>query len=164
MNWAILGNSCSGKSTLSHRLKGEVFDLDTVAWTESDTPELRPESEVLPILESFTRSHSPWIIEGCYAHLIAPFDTGEVGLVFLDMDTLMCVQRARTRAWEPHKFDSKEEQDAALAYLLGWIDEYPSRKGPLGRPEHLTLFEKWKGPKWRITDDRDLGLLLHERA
>jgi hypothetical protein len=56
---------------------------------------------------------------------------------------------ARARPWEPHKYASKEAQDANLDMLLGWIADYPSREGPLGRAAHEALFEGFTGRKER---------------
>lgn len=36
----------------------------------------------------------------------------------------VCVQNCRDRAWEPHKYSSKEAQDEGLDFLIEWVKEY----------------------------------------
>lgn len=147
---AILGNSGSGKSTLARQLAqgNPILDLDTVAWEPG--PRLRDHEAAAEDVRRFCRSSEEWIIEGCYADLIAVAQEFEAELVFLNPGVEACLERCRGRAWEPHKFASKEEQDARLEFLLGWVAEYPERTGPLGLGAHRELFSAWSGPKREI--------------
>lgn len=151
----VIGNSGSGKSTLATRLASERglehLDLDLLAWQPTDPPTRLPLAAATEQLEAFTRRHPRWIAEGCYADLIerlVPF-AGE--LIFLDLPVDACQRHARARPWEPHKYPSKEAQDANLEMLLTWIAEYPRREGVLGRAAHEAVYEAFVGEKRRVT-------------
>lgn len=156
MRIAILGNSGSGKSTLAKTLSqatdATVLDLDTVAWEPGREAVRRDPAVEAQELVRFCEARTDWIIEGCYASLIRQAFHWRPTLVFLDPGVERCLAHCRERPWEPHKYASKEAQDARLEALLAWVREYPSRPGELGRPEHLACFEEYDGPKVRLED------------
>jgi len=152
MRLVVFGNSGAGKSTLAKRFAGDALahlDLDTLAWAPTDPPVRTPLGQAQAAIGSFTKAHKHWVIEGCYADLIALVLGHATKLVFLDPSVEICQSRARMRPWEPHKYPSKEAQDAKLPMLLDWIATYPTREGPLGRPAHVALYETFDGPKER---------------
>ena len=61
------------------------------------------------------------MIEGCYGDLIAAVLPRTTRLVFLNPGVDACIANCRARPWEPHKYASKEAQDANLAMLIGWV-------------------------------------------
>ena len=156
MRYAILGNSGSGKSTLARKLSAEhgieALDLDTIAWASAKPPTLRPTEDAALDVRAFCDSHEGWIVEGCYADLIAASFASEPELLFLDPGLERCQEHCRARPFEPHKYATREEQDANLAFLLDWVAEYYTRDGDLSHARHLELFESYRGPKRRITD------------
>lgn len=154
MRVVILGNSGAGKSTLARSLAGDGrahLDLDTLAWAPTEPPVRAPIAEARAAIARFTAAHDAWVIEGCYADLVALALGQATRLVFLDPSVETCQAHARARPWEPHKYASPEAQDANLPMLLDWIAAYPTREGPLGRPAHAALFEAFEGPKERRT-------------
>jgi len=72
-------------------------------------------------------------------------------LIFLDLPVADCLANAKRRPWEPHKYVSKEEQDANLPMLLDWIAQYESREDTFSRAAHERLFETFAGEKTRYT-------------
>ncbi|WP_439106160.1 shikimate kinase [Congregibacter sp.] len=152
----VFGNSGSGKSTLALAMSADAglahLDLDTLAWEPTTPPERKAlaasEAEIL----RFTESHPDWIIEGCYADLIALVLPLADELIFLDLSTEDCISHARARPWEPHKYESKEAQDANLEMLISWIRDYPTRDDSCSRPAHRALFDAFTGKKTRVTD------------
>lgn len=150
----ILGNSGSGKSTLAGRLAAERglehLDLDTVAWLPTDPPQRRPLPASGSDLEAFTEANQRWVVEGCYADLMELLADRADALVFLDRSIERCQAHARARPFEPHKYPSKEAQDANLPMLLDWIAAYPDREGAMGRPEHARIYEGFPGWKLRV--------------
>lgn len=152
----IFGNSGSGKSTLASRLATERgmkhIDLDTVAWQPTDPPQRLPLDEARARLQSLTHDVEAWVAEGCYADLVELLMPRATELIFLDVSVERCQANAKRRPWEPHKYPSKEAQDANLEMLLEWIAAYPDREGELGRPAHVALFESFAGEK-RLIDD-----------
>ncbi len=155
MKVAIIGNSGSGKSTLAqtiaHERRWPVLDLDTVAWEPQKLAVPRAEADAQADVEAFCAAHGDWIVEGCYAELIAISLRHSPLLVFLDTGMEQCLENCRRRPWEAHKFQSEAEQDERLAFLLSWVREYYIRDGSLSLRAHEALFEGYLGPKRRLT-------------
>jgi len=151
MRVAILGNSGSGKSTLAAALaaaaKSAVLDLDTVAWEPGETAESRDEALAREDVRAFCRSNDGWIVEGCYATLVAAALEFGPKLLFLNPGLRVCVENCRARPWEPHKYASKQDQDANLPFLLSWVADYYTRTGPLSLAAHRACFQSYAGPK-----------------
>ena len=149
----VIGNSASGKSTLASSLASEHglehLDLDTLAWQSTTPPERVPLNIAEKELRQFTSRHDRWVVEGCYADLMALLLAEATELMFLDLPVEACQRNARVRPWEPHKYPSKDAQDANLAMLSDWIAAYPTRSGVLGRQAHQELFDSFKGKKQR---------------
>ncbi|MCA9717208.1 MAG: shikimate kinase [Myxococcales bacterium] len=159
MRVAILGNSGSGKSTLATRLAREHalarLDLDTIAFEPDRIAVPRAPEVALAELERFCAAHERWVVEGCYRDLIARALTLGAALLFLDPGAQQCLENCRARPFEPHKYSSRQEQDARLEFLLGWVQDYYSRDGDMSHAAHRELFEQFTGPKLRLTEQRD---------
>jgi len=65
-------------------------------------------------------------------------------IYFLNLSVEKCQENARNRAWEPHKYISKETQDKNLSMLLEWISDYDNRKDVFSKVEHVKKFSKKK--------------------
>lgn len=150
----IFGNSGAGKSTLATRLAADHgvrhLDLDELAWQPTQPPERVPLEIAGRKIRDFTAQFDSWVVEGCYADLLELLLPEATELVFLDPPVAICQDHARRRPWEPHKYPSKEAQDANLEMLLQWIAAYPERDGPLGRRAHESLFQAFGGKKRRF--------------
>lgn len=159
MRIAILGNSGSGKSTLAQRLADNVgaavLDLDTVAWEPGKIAVPRDPAAAAADVQAFCASHRTWVVEGCYAGLVAATFTFTPKLIFLDPGLEQCLANCRARPWEPHKYASKDEQDERLAFLLQWVADYYTRDGDLSLAGHRALFDAYAGPKQHL---RGLGI------
>lgn len=154
MRVAILGNSGSGKSVLAKRLaaaSAPVLDLDTIVWEPNVIAVPRPEVRVLEDLEKFCTAGDRWIIEGCYANVIRASLRWEPELVFLNPGVEVCLHHCRERPWEPHKYASKAEQDAKLAFLLSWVSDYYRRDGSMSLRAHRQVFAEYPGRKREVT-------------
>jgi len=151
VRFVVLGNSGSGKSTLAARLAQKAglphLDLDTLAWQPEPPPRRRPVTESARDLTSFMDGNDRWVIEGCYADLINVALPRCTRLVFLNPGIEACVANARARPWEPHKYPSKQAQDAYLEILLGWIREYETRQDVFSLAAHRALFDGFAGDK-----------------
>jgi adenylate kinase family enzyme len=153
---ALIGNSGSGKSTLATRLarRGERahLDLDVLAWDPGVRP---PRRRVLADsrkdIAGFMDANDAWVIEGCYADLIEAVLPRCTQLVFLHPGVEACQANALARPWEPHKYDTKEEQDAGLEFLLGWIRDYATRTDTFSLSAHRGLFDAFAGSKVELT-------------
>jgi adenylate kinase family enzyme len=152
----ILGNSGSGKSTLALALaRGSGFvhlDLDTLAWDPAAaTPARRRLDDSLALIGAFLRAHDDWVIEGCYADLLASVTPHCTRLIFLNPGVEACIANCRARPWEPHKYPSKAAQDEGLEFLLGWVREYATRTDEFSLLQHRRLFDGFRGDKEEFT-------------
>tara|TARA_R110002072_G_C7839268_1_gene524828 strand:- start:274 stop:753 length:480 start_codon:yes stop_codon:yes gene_type:complete len=156
-NIVIFGNSGSGKSTLAKRLCSSEdlshLDLDTLAWKPTSPPERAPvEDSKLEILD-FLDSNRNWVIEGCYSDLVEivlPFSNE---IIFMNLPVELCIENARSRPWEPHKYESKQAQDSNLKMLIGWISQYSERTDTFSALAHTRLYEQYSGEKIMITSN-----------
>lgn len=147
----IFGNSGSGKSTLAKELtlKNQLahLDLDTIAWKASTPPERQSISESKKLIEGFLTAHDNWVIEGCYSDLLELVTPKADEVIFLNLPISACVENARKRPWEPHKYESKEAQDANLDMLIDWISQYSTRSDTFSKLAHEKLFNQHQGKK-----------------
>jgi adenylate kinase family enzyme len=147
----VFGNSGSGKSTLAKSLcslEGLAhLDLDTLAWEPVMPPVRKSLKDSKREIDGFLGSNSKWVVEGCYSDLIQLVLGDSNEIVFLDLPTELCIANAKMRPWEPHKYDSKEAQDANLNMLLDWISQYDERKDTFSRTAHQAIYDSYKGRK-----------------
>jgi adenylate kinase family enzyme len=153
--YVLVGNSGSGKSTLARRLahSGGLahLDLDTLAWEPVKPPRRRPIADSAREVTSFMGANDHWVIEGCYADLLEAPLCRCTRLLFLNPGIEACIANARIRPWEPHKYSSKEAQDANLEMLIGWIHEYETRCDTFSLAAHRALFDSFFGNKVELT-------------
>lgn len=166
MRLAILGNSGAGKSMLAARLARQHglahLDLDALSWEPGRVAVARDRAAARADLDAFCAAHERWVVEGCYAELVAGTLAHGPQLLFLDPGVEACVAHCHARPFEPHKFASRAEQDRHLAPLVEWVRAYDTRDGELGRAAHEALFAAWPGPRRRITSAAEIAaLVLH---
>lgn len=157
----IFGNSGSGKSTLAKRLARASglasLDLDTLAWQPTAPPTRRALTDSALDIERFMQAHGDWVIEGCYADLVAIALPRCSGLVFLNPGIETCIEHARSRPWEPHKYATPEAQDANLQMLVTWIAEYETREDEFSLRAHRALFDGFRGAKRQLRSSREIA-------
>lgn len=145
----IVGNSGAGKSTLADHLAREHglerLDLDTIAWDPG--PQRRALAASQAELDAFCADHDAWVIEGCYADLAAHLLPRCTELIFLDPGLERCLAHNAGRPWEPHKYPSKEAQDANLAMLQEWVRSYYERGDVCSHAAHAALYASFTGAK-----------------
>jgi len=161
----IFGNSGSGKSTLAKRFARDPavhhLDLDTLAW---ETPGVRKEpSESGAALHAFVSDHEQWVIEGCYGSLLVEAMKMASEVLFLNPGVEACQENCRSRPWEPHKYPSKEAQDANLEMLLDWVAEYETRTDEFSLSAHQELFESIEGNKRVVTSNQEAREIAEEQ-
>ena len=147
-----MGNSGSGKSTVARRSGLPHLDLDTLAWDPG--PKRRAREQSRRELEGFLALHQEWVIEGCYSDLLAMALPHATRLVFLNPGIEACLANARARPWEPHKYASKEAQDANLPMLERWIRDYEKRTDEFSLQAHRALFDAFEGEKVEIRQNQ----------
>ncbi len=150
----VYGNSGSGKSTLAKKLCQQRslahLDLDTIAWNDSTPPERKSLAESEVLIKEFINSNNGCVIEGCYGDLLESTLPYASELIYLDLSIENCIENAKNRPWEPHKYESKEAQDKNLSMLLDWIKGYDHRDDSLSKTYHEKVFIQFEGPKQRI--------------
>ncbi len=160
----VLGNSGSGKSTLARALAatGQVphLDLDTLAWEPTSPPTRRPLSASIAAITGFMDAHDTWVVEGCYADLLAAAADRCTRLVFLNPGVEACSANCRARPWEPHKYPSPEAQDQNLGMLLAWVRDYETRGDECSLQAHRRLFDRFAGEKLEATSRPELDELV----
>ena len=151
----IFGNSGSGKYTLAKKLcsSGSLshLDLDTLAWQPITPPERKPLKDSERGILSFIESNDNWVIEGCYSDLLeiaAPFSNE---IIYMNLPIEICIENAKNRPWEPHKYESKEAQDKNLEMLINWISQYSVRDDTFSAVAHTELYEHYSGNKRMVT-------------
>lgn len=154
----IFGNSSSGKSTLAKKLAQQEqlphLDLDTIAWLPVVPPTRSPLVSSKQQIDNFIETNDTWVIEGCYTDLLALVVTQASEIIFMNLPIELCIENAKNRSWEEHKYSSKTEQDANLPMLIEWISQYQTRKDTFSLNAHQQLFNHFKKEKTLITSNR----------
>lgn len=151
MKTLVFGNSGSGKSTLAQQLAQEHglahLDLDSIVWEPGKVAVQRAPDAIAGSLKAFLASHDRWVIEGCYGELVDVASSNCTELVFLNPGMETCLEHNRHRPWEPHKYASKEAQDAMLENLQAWVAGYYERKDQWSYHAHRQIFDAFPGRK-----------------
>tara|TARA_Y100000589_G_scaffold27008_6_gene22535 strand:- start:62714 stop:63076 length:363 start_codon:yes stop_codon:yes gene_type:complete len=98
-------------------------------------------------IEAFLKDNKSWVIEGCYTDLLELLAHEASEIIFMDLSIEQCINNAKSRPWEPHKYESKEAQDANLEMLINWIKDYKTRSDPFSYGAHLRFYESFQGEK-----------------
>ncbi len=132
------------------------MDLDELAWLPTNPPERATLDESFVKIQGFTAQHDGWVIEGCYTDLLELASPSATEIIFLNLPIELCIENAKNRPWEPHKYESKEVQDANLDMLLEWIAQYDQREGVLSLDSHQAFYNQFSGKKTvYLSYDRD---------
>lgn len=154
----IFGNSGAGKSTLAKKLSDEQqlahLDLDTLAWLPTTPPQRKPINESAVEIRQFIANNNSWVIEGCYADLLDIAATSATEIIFLNLPTETCIENANKRPWEPHKYPSKEVQNANLSMLIEWLAQYDVRTDTFSRQAHQVFYDGFSGKKTMHTENQ----------
>ena len=106
---------------------------------------------------AFCTANRTWVVEGCYGNLVGASLGFQPLLIFVNPGLEACLANCRSRPWEPHKYASKEEQDANLEFLLSWVADYYSREGPMSLGFHRALFDGYEGREIELTRSPELN-------
>jgi len=156
----LFGNSASGKSTLAKQLAQSEnlahLDLDLLAWQATNPPTRTPLVESAQAIKHFMQLNDSWVIEGCYSDLLEIAKSESTEIIFMNLPVEKCIANANKRPWEPHKYESKEAQDANLTMLIDWISQYDVREDTFSKAAHLEFYQNYKSAKQMLTSNADL--------
>ncbi len=154
----VFGNSGSGKSTFSKFMARKLglahLDLDVLAWLPTSPPQRMSIEESKGKINDFIAEHESWVVEGCYTDLLAILKHEASEIVFMDLTIEQCIANAKNRPWEPHKYASKESQDANLNMLINWIRDYKVRSDSFSYESHRRFYELFQGKKVTYTENQ----------
>ncbi len=158
----IFGNSASGKSSLAKKLAVQYqlahLDLDTLAWlpavSSTSTPQRQDIDVSVAEMSTFMSQHNRWVIEGCYSDLLTHTIDKCSEVVFMNLPVALCIENAKNRPWESHKYQSKAAQDANLTMLIDWIAQYEQRSDTFSKPAHQKLFDGFTGKKTQYINNQ----------
>ncbi len=164
----VIGNSASGKSTLSMKIKEltniPVFHLDKILWKKGweRTPEDEFRAKQTEIL-----NQDKWIIDGvAYKSTIEERFSSSDTIIYLDTPLEICKERAKTRMEEdlirpnpyvnegcPYPLELIKEQNKVIERFH---NEY--------RKYSLNLLEKFKDSKevYHLIDEEDVKKFLEK--
>ena len=83
---------------------------------------------------------------------IAAADANEA--IFPNLSIEQCIENARNRPWEPHKYRSKEKQDKNLGLLIAWISQHAERTDVFSLASHMQLYQDFNGKKTMLDRNR----------
>jgi len=150
----IFGNSGSGKSTLAANIAAADniahLDLDVLAWRPVIPPEREPLAISREKILTFTSKNESWVIEGCYTDLLEIVCPDVTEIIFLNLPVELCIENARKRPWEPHKYTTKKAQDDNLSMLIDWITQYMKRDDQFSYKSHIKFYQSFAGKKSMI--------------
>lgn len=150
-NILIFGNSGSGKSTLAKSIcKSQGLahlDLDSLAWKATTPPERKSLSISKKEIDNFIKINNSWVIEGCYTDLLELTKAYSSEIIFMNLPIEVCISNAKSRPWEPHKYESKQAQDKNLDMLVNWISQYIQRDDTFSMIAHQKFYNDYSGKK-----------------
>ena len=153
----IFGNSGSGKSTLANKIANTEgmahLDLDGLAWLPVSPPVRAHVAESSEKIQSFLAENNSWVIEGCYTDLLDLISSEATEIKFLNLPVDLCIENAKQRPWEPHKYETSKAQDDNLEMLIGWISQYVERDDVFSLQSHMKLYESFVGKKTMYTQN-----------
>ena len=114
-------------------------------------PVRKPINESQVEINDFIKANEYWVIEGCYSDLINFVIEHATEVIFLNLSIQECIENARNRPWELHKYDSKQAQDANLEMLITWIQDYDKRLDTFSKSALQAIYEQFVGNKSLIT-------------
>jgi hypothetical protein len=129
------------------------LDLDTLAWLPENPPKRAPSIHAKEKIDEFIKTNDCWVIEGCYTDLLELVAPVAKEAIFMNLNIDQCIENAKNRPWEPHKYESKEAQDSNLSMLINWIKQYTERKDEFSFDSHMGFYENFTGRKTMYTSN-----------
>lgn len=130
------------------------LDLDTLAWELNNPTQRASINWSAKKINEFVTLHQNWVIEGCYIDLLELVSLKATEIIFMNLSIEKCIENARSRPWEQHKYKSKVDQDKNLNMLVEWIKDYKNRNDVFSYKSHVKFYESFNGKKKMIVDNK----------
>ncbi len=152
----IIGNSGSGKSHFANKLSRQLdipaTDLDQIHWLPGGYHKKREAVAAREMIRQVATAEN-WIIEGVYGWLVQEILPRATTLFWLDLPLEQCIDNIIGRGHQ------NEQDEIALANLIAWAREYPTRTSSSSQSGHNQLFTSFAGSKFRFaTQDAVSGI------
>lgn len=161
MKVRIIGNNCSGKTTVARKLseyfKVKSLHIDSIAFIPNTSFVEREESEVKSDISKFINENQNWILEGNYISLTKDvFNIPEL-IIFIDIPEEQCLNNFEKR-WKRYQGVSRPELPNLIetdkSALIYDIKSYPNWKDELTK---YILQEQIQNPFVHILHLEDMG-------
>lgn len=161
MKIRIIGNSCSGKTTLTRSL-GQYFTIpilhmDGIAFIPNSDFELRDKAQIRADLSTFITTNQKWIIEGNYLSTIsAVYNVPDI-IIYIDLPVEQSIYnfelrheefRGKSRPELPNLIETDKQE------MIDWISDYPNRRS---RMQNYIVQEQMQNPLVHILHIEDMG-------
>lgn len=161
MKIRILGNSCSGKTTVGNKIANHYnircLHLDSVAFIPNSNFESRPDHEVVSDVRQFISGGNEWILEGNYMHIVEEVFNVPDLIIFIDLPVEQSLTNFKAR-FKQYQGMSRPELpnliETEYDSMIEWISDYPQRK------DLLTTYivqEQMQNPFVHILHLEDMG-------
>ncbi len=161
MKIRIIGNSCSGKTTLTRMLKEyysvPALHLDSIAFVPNSNFELRDTDVMRKDISTFVASNNKWIIEGNYINTTAAIYNLPDIVIFIDLPVEQSLYNFQQRYLQfegksrpelPNLVETDKEE------MIEWISSYPDRRQKL---TNYIVHEQMQNPLVHILHVEDMG-------
>ncbi len=164
MKIRIIGNSCSGKTTLTRKLSDyfslPTLHMDGIAFVPNSNFELRDKELIRSDLSTFISTNNKWIIEGNYLSTIAAvYNVPEI-VIFIDLPVDQSLYNFEQRFIE---FEGKSRPELPNLVesdkfeMIEWINSYPERRQKM---TNYILEEQMQNPLVHILHIQDMGEVI----
>lgn len=134
MKIRIIGNSCSGKSTLgvaiSSYLDIECLHMDGIHFVPNSNFVARESDVVIKDVLEFISDKSAWIIEGNYLSILSAVSLRPDVIIFINLPIEQSLSNYQNR-FEKYRGKSRPELPNIIETdkqeMIEWIQDYPSR-------------------------------------
>lgn len=161
MKIRIIGNSCSGKTTLTRSL-GEYFTIpvvhmDGIAFIPNSDFELRDKTQIQEDLSLFITNNQQWIIEGNYLSTIGAVYNVPDLIIYIDLPVEQSLYnfelrhiefKGKSRPELPNLIETDKQE------MVDWISDYPERRT---RMQNYIVQEQMQNPLVHILHIEDMG-------
>lgn len=164
MKIRVIGNSCSGKTTLTSSLSEHFalnkLHLDGIAFIPESDFVRRDDNEMRSDINQFLVGANDWIIEGNYLSVLSEVFIVPDLIIFIDLEVEQSLENYYNRFNEFAGISRPELPnliETDQAEMIEWINEYPSRRD---KYVNYITNEQLANPHLNILHIEDMGEVI----